>query len=205
MNDAFKRAASGQTKTTQQRREQLYPALARQQTMIEQSQPVPVLKPYGMGEEAIDREIYRNQLRRDDARAKRVNQHYQPANNVTPTTLTEAFTMTNDTNNPNFDKMSQEQQRYVQLMANKKRLYGASQKLNEALQASLADGNNTPSMAVAQKISAASQAVQSTANNLAHQQKQIEAIHPEFKTQAVQYAKEKSQMFNQAQSQQQSF
>lgn len=201
MNNQFRQAVHG--KSIEKRRERLYPN--HHKTMIEQGQPVPVLRPHGMGEEAVDRAIYHQKLRRDDARAKRVNQHYQPANDVTPKTLTERFHMSNDTNNSNFETMSPEQQRYVQLMANKKRLYGASQKLNEALQASVSTGGNNQSMAVSQKIGAASQAVQATANNLAHQQKQIEAAHPEFKAQAVQYAKKRSQTFNQAQSQQQSF
>lgn len=91
MNGAFKQAASGHN--IKQRREQLYPKLARkrQQTMIEQQQPVPVLKPHGMGEDAVDRSIYAQKLRHDDARAKRINQHYQPAN--TPQTLSENFAM----------------------------------------------------------------------------------------------------------------
>lgn len=52
-------------------------AQQRQKTMIEQQQPVPVLKPHGMGEDVIDRQVYRHKLSNDHRQAQRLNQRAQ--------------------------------------------------------------------------------------------------------------------------------
>ena len=52
-------------------------AQQRQKTMIEKQQPVPVLKPRGMGEDVVDRQAYRNKLKQDHELAQRLNQRAQ--------------------------------------------------------------------------------------------------------------------------------
>lgn len=46
---------------------------ARQKTMVEQQQIVPVLKPHGMGESEVDRIAYRTQLQNEHKQAQAVN------------------------------------------------------------------------------------------------------------------------------------
>lgn len=90
--------AQAQGSSLAQKRARLYPKFdAAQQprkTMIEQQQPTPVLKPHGMGEEAVDRAIYRQQLRQDDAaaRAKRCkSQHSESHKSASPRAIAHAF------------------------------------------------------------------------------------------------------------------
>ena len=93
-----------------------------------------------------------------------------------------------NTNNSAFEQLNSDQQHYVQLLANKKRLYAANTTLNEAVQLTLTSGNQEQAFKLAQKLSAVAQNVQNTAHSLAHQQKAIEQQHPEFKAQAKSFA-----------------
>jgi hypothetical protein len=76
----------------------------------------------------------------------------------------------------------------VQILANKKRLYAASQTLNEAVQTTLGMDDHEHAFKLAQQVSKAAKQVRDTASYLTHQQKQIEQQHPEFKEQARHYA-----------------
>lgn len=98
-----------------------------------------------------------------------------------------------NTNNSAFDQLNADQKHYVQLLANKKRLYAAHSSLNEAVQEALTSGNQEQVFKLAQKISAAAQNVQTTANSLTQQQKAIEQQHPEFKEQAKTFAQSRRQ------------
>ena len=72
MEKTFNTQAQGSSLA--QKRARLYPKFdAAQQprkTMIEQQQPIPILKPHGMGEDAVDRAHYRQQLRKEDIAAR---------------------------------------------------------------------------------------------------------------------------------------
>ena len=90
--------AQAQGSSLAQKRAPLYPKFdAAQQprkTMIEQQQSVPVLKPNAMGAAQVDRAIYRQQLRQDDAaaRAKRCKtQHSEPQKSAPPRAIANAF------------------------------------------------------------------------------------------------------------------
>lgn len=90
--------AQAQGSSLAQKRARLYPKFdAAQQprkTMIEQQQPVPVLKPNAMGAAQVDRAIYRQQLRQDDA-AARSQQRVQPRSeahkSASPRAIAHAF------------------------------------------------------------------------------------------------------------------
>jgi hypothetical protein len=62
-------------------------AQQRQKTMLEQQQPVPVLKPHGMGEDVVDRQAYCNKLKQDHEQAQRLNQRAQEIYQMNITTL----------------------------------------------------------------------------------------------------------------------
>ncbi|WP_086930208.1 hypothetical protein [Agarilytica rhodophyticola] len=87
-----------------------------------------------------------------------------------------------------YDNLSPEKQHYVSTLSNKKRLYQANTQLQSAVTAALTMKDNPQALKLAQDISAASQTVQSIANNLHQQQKAIEEKHPELKAQAVEYS-----------------
>lgn len=101
--------------------------------------------------------------------------------------------MTPSDNSTGFNQLTDEQKHYVQVLANKKRLYAAHKTLNDAVQTALKDSNQTQGFKLAQTISAAAKQVQDTANFLTHQQKQIEQQHPEFKEKAKQFAQSRHQ------------
>jgi hypothetical protein len=96
--------------------------------------------------------------------------------------------MNEQTNDNRFDTLSAEQKHYVQLLANKKRLYNAHKSLNDTVQTALSLSDREQAFTLAQQVSNAAKQVQDTANYLAHQQKQIEQQHPEFKAQAKSFA-----------------
>lgn len=96
--------------------------------------------------------------------------------------------MNEQTNDNSFDALGAEQKHYVQLLANKKRLYAAHKSLNSAVQTALSLSDHEQAFKLAQQVSAAAKQVQDTANYLSHQQKAIEKQHPEYKAQAKSYA-----------------
>lgn len=96
--------------------------------------------------------------------------------------------MNEQTNDNSFDTLGAEQKHYVQILAHKKRLYSANKTLNEAVQTTLGMDDHEQAFKLAQQVSKAAKQVQGTANYLSHQQKTIEAKHPEFKAQAQSFA-----------------
>lgn len=96
--------------------------------------------------------------------------------------------MNEQTNDNSFDALGAEQKHYVQILANKKRLYSANKTLNEAVQTTLGMDDHEQAFKLAQQVSKAAKQVQDTANYLSHQQKQIEERNPTFKNDAKIYA-----------------
>jgi hypothetical protein len=95
--------------------------------------------------------------------------------------------------------MPQEQQQYIQVLANKKRLNMVGNKLAETKQFALDRAEHPDMFRIVQQINSAEQVLQMSVNNLVYQQKQIEKTHPEYKAQAIAHAKSQQQAQTQTQ------
>ena len=77
-------------------RARLYEGYQERKTMVERQQPVPVLRPSGMGAAQVDRQIHHQQLRQDHRQAITTNQRAQQIYNKSVADL------------PNFAKSARE-------------------------------------------------------------------------------------------------
>ena len=110
--------------------------------------------------------------------------------------------MNEQTNDNSFDALGEEQKHYVQLLANKKRLYAAHKSLNNAVQTSLSLNDHEQAFKLAQQVSAAAKQVQDTASYLTHQQKAIEERHPEYREHAKNFAQKRDAQYQKQATQQ---
>lgn len=91
--------------------------------------------------------------------------------------------------------LSPEQQHYVSTLTHKKRLYQAHKQMQNAAMTALNTETDPPMFKLAQEISAAAQNVQSAANYMHQQQKDMEQKNPELKTQAIEYSQNRQQKY----------
>lgn len=91
----------------------------------------------------------------------------------------------------NYDEMPPQQQRYTQISAASKTLYQARKLSMELQDAALSPGSDP--LAIAQRANELGRMIETGANQLYAVKMGIEEEHPEFKTQAVEYAKAQEQ------------
>ncbi|MEP0175036.1 MAG: hypothetical protein ABJH28_12490 [Paraglaciecola sp.] len=98
---------------------------------------------------------------------------------------------------------SPEQQRYIQLIAQSKKLYQAQTELDD-VQAGMSQANDAASMMqMGYRLHQSMQMVREVANSMYQEKMTLESKHPEFKAEAQAYGKQQQQ--KREQSQQQSF
>lgn len=89
--------------------------------------------------------------------------------------------------------MSPQQQQYLNVLSQKKSLYAVNDMINEAQDIALNNNHDPNMMQIAKKLNAAEQVNTASISRLYAQQMQIEQQHPEFKAQAVAYARSRQQ------------
>ncbi len=104
----------------------------------------------------------------------------------------------------NYENMPPEQQQYLNLLSQKKSLYAVNDMIGEAQDIALNNSHDPQMLQVAKKLNAAEQVNTASISRLYAQQLNIEQRHPEFKQQAMDYAKgqhQNQQLVQQAQQQ----
>ena len=92
-----------------------------------------------------------------------------------------------------YENMSPEQQHYLNILSQKKSLYAVNDMIGEAQDIALNNTHDPQMMQVAKKLNAAEQVNTASISRLYAQQVHIEQRHPEFKQQAMDYAKGQQQ------------
>ncbi|TDF37169.1 hypothetical protein EYS14_13495 [Alteromonadaceae bacterium M269] len=99
------------------------------------------------------------------------------------------------------EQKSPEQQRYIRLCAQTKKMYQAQEEL-ENVQAGMAHGNDPASMMqLGYQLHKAHQTMREVTNSLYVEKKELEEKHPEFRAEALSFGKSQQQKREQSQQQ----